>query len=577
MASNSKMEIKKFNGKSFELWKLKMEDLLVERDQWIAVDPGTTPTGTSADDWKKMDRKAKSTIRLCLSDSVLLNVSEEATAKDLWEKLGKLYQSKSLVNKLFLRKKLYNLRMRDGDSVAEHLNAFNTVVSQLVSVDIKISDEDKCISLLCSLPDSWDSLVVAIGSNTTSLKFEEVVSSLLSEEMRRKNMEGHSTDALFARGRSHERNRSNFSSGRSKSKGRSKSPGKFRRVCWRCGKEGHYKKQCRSKVEKKKGSEESSSTEEKTSKEEGGDVYLASSSTHADHEAWLIDSGASFHMTPHREWFCEYEKYDGGNVFLGNDSTTRIIGKGRVKLRLIDGRIRTLPGVLHIPGMARNLISVSKMEDVGVRTIFEKGTCRMVRGAMVLMRGVRFGTLYKLLGSTISDECNSSIVPDIEVEEERTPTVSGEKAMLWHQRLGHIGEKGLRLLHGKGMVEGMSNCLCKEYNTYPTLMNAGATFQRSMDIAFIGEKEQFVVIYLDDITGFSGSDKEHCYHLRKVFSKCRRFGISLNPKKSLFSMMEGKLLGHIVSTEGVRIDPNRVEEIQTLSLPRSKKEVQAFL
>jgi hypothetical protein len=223
---------------------------------------------------------------------------------------------------------------------------------------------------------------------------------------------------------------------------------------WRCGKEGHYKKQCRSKVEKKKGSEESSSTEENTSKEEGGDVYLASSSTHADHEAWLIDSGASFHMTPHREWFCEYEKYDGGNVFLGNDSTTKIIGR----VVLIDARIRTLPGVLHILGMARNLISISKMEDAGVKTIFEKGTYRMVRGAMVLMKGVRFGTLYKLLGSTISDGCNSSIVLDIGVEEERTSIVSGEKVMLGHQRLGHIGEKGLRLLHGKGMVEGMSKC-----------------------------------------------------------------------------------------------------------------------
>jgi hypothetical protein len=211
--------------------------------------------------------------------------------------------------------------------VVENLNAFNTVVSQLVSVELKISDEDKCISLFCSLPDSWDSLVVSIGSNTTSLKFEEVVSSLLSEEMIQKNMEGHSIDALFARGCSQERNRSNLSSGRYKSKGRSKSLGNFVRVCWRCGKEGHYKKQCKSKDEKKKGSEESSSTKENTSKEEGGDVYLASSSTHEDHEAWLIDSGASFHMNPHKEWFCEYERYDGGNVFLGNDSKTKIIGR----------------------------------------------------------------------------------------------------------------------------------------------------------------------------------------------------------------------------------------------------------
>jgi hypothetical protein len=62
MASNLKMEIEKFNGKRFELWKLKMEDLLVDRDQWIVVDPGTAPTRTSADDWKKMDQKAKSTI-----------------------------------------------------------------------------------------------------------------------------------------------------------------------------------------------------------------------------------------------------------------------------------------------------------------------------------------------------------------------------------------------------------------------------------------------------------------------------------------------------------------------------------
>jgi hypothetical protein len=107
-------------------------------------------------------------------------------------------------------------------------------------------------------------------------------------------------------------------------------------------------------------------------------VYFSSSRTHADHEAWLVDSGASFHINPHREWLCEYERYDGGNVFLGDDSITRIIGQGKVKLRYMDGRIRTLPGVIHIPGLAKNLISVSKMDNAWVKTIFEKETYRMV-------------------------------------------------------------------------------------------------------------------------------------------------------------------------------------------------------
>jgi hypothetical protein len=97
-----------------------------------------------------------------------------------------------------------------------------------------------------------------------------------------------------------------------------------------------------------------------------------------------------------------------------------------------------------------------------------------------------------------------------------------------------------------------------------------------MDIDFIGERDKFMVIYLDDIIVFPRSSREHCEHLKTVLTKCRRFGLSLNPNKSLFSM-KGKLLGHIVFAKGVRIDPNRVEVIQTLSLLRSKKQAQSFL
>ena len=70
------------------------------------------------------------------------------------------------------------------------------------------------------------------------------------------------------------------------------------------------------------------------------------------------------------------------------------------------------------------------MDDGGVKTIFEKETCRMVLGEMVLLKGVWFGTLYKLQGSTISDWCNSSIIHDIGVEDEKTPTISRERVIL---------------------------------------------------------------------------------------------------------------------------------------------------
>ena len=92
------------------------------------------------------------------------------------------------------------------------------------------------------------------------------------------------------------------------------------------------------------------------------------------------------------------------------------------------------------------------MADAGVKIVFEKDRCKMIRGAMVLMRGVQYGTLYKLLGKTIIGDYNNTIVLESSNEENNVPEVSGGEAMLWHQRLGHIGEKGIQSLQSKSMV-----------------------------------------------------------------------------------------------------------------------------
>ena len=108
-------------------------------------------------------------------------------------------------------------------------------------------------------------------------------------------------------------------------------------------------------------------------------------------------------------------------------------------------------------------------------------------------------------------------------------------------------------------------------------MNAGENFQREMDIDCLEEKDNFFVIYMDDITIYSKYERDHTNHFENLFLKCRRYGISLNPRKSKFSMKEGKLLGHIISKDGIRIDPNIVKYILKVEVPRNKREIQSFI
>src|SRR5229473_2135233 len=98
-----------------------------------------------------------------------------------------------------------------------------------------------------------------------------------------------------------------------------------------------------------------------------------------------------------------------------------------------------------------------------------------------------------------------------------------------------------------------------------------------MDIAFCGLIGLSVVVYLDDITIFSKKREEHAFHLRQIFERCRKYGISLNPKKCVFAIMEGKLLGHIVSKKGISIDPKRIKAIKQIPLPHNKKGMQSFM
>ncbi|KAJ4703754.1 Retrovirus-related Pol polyprotein from transposon TNT 1-94 [Melia azedarach] len=380
--SGMNVKIDKFTGRnSFSLWQIKMRALLKQQGLWAPLarklaDPITAEMAV-------LEEKAHSTIMLCLADDIITEVAEEETVQGLWVKLEGLYMTKSLTNKLLLKQRLFSLRMQEGMPLRDHLDQLNTILLELRNIDVKVEDEDAALILLVSLPLSYENFVQSfiVGKDTVSL--EEVRSSLHTRELRHKAT-GTGADNQAA-GLVASESYGHGNSGKKKfKKPVSKGP-KPNDVCNYCKEKGHWKSDC---PKKKRQQDKLTGTAAVADTNSEEDIALVADE-HTDHnDVWILDSGASYHICPRREWFTTYEQVDGGNISMANSS-------------ICEG------GVLHV-----------------------------CKGSNVVLKGVKRGTLYFLQGSTLS---GSVAVASSEIDKDNM-------TKLWHMRLGHMSARGMQIL-----------------------------------------------------------------------------------------------------------------------------------
>ena len=123
--SFAKFDVVKFDGSgNFGLWQRRVKDLLVQQGMMKAL-YGKQPKGMNNMDWKDLEAKAAATIRLCLANDVMYHVMDEESPVAIWLKLESWYISKSLTNKLYLKQKLYGLKMAESLDLSQHINVFN--------------------------------------------------------------------------------------------------------------------------------------------------------------------------------------------------------------------------------------------------------------------------------------------------------------------------------------------------------------------------------------------------------------------------------------------------------------------
>ncbi|GAA0155424.1 hypothetical protein LIER_38084 [Lithospermum erythrorhizon] len=285
-----------------------------------------------AQDWNELDRRCLGYIRDHIDTGVIHHVENETTATACWTKLQGLYERKTTVHKVGLIRQLSRLRFEDGQLITEHLNNLEHLFNQLTTMGVNFTDEVQALWLLGTLPESLETLCVSLSTSSAdgSIKKEAVTNAILNENLRRATgVEGrqqHIQDTLVFEKKKKSNFRKNNKTVQSKSKGKDKREDK----CHYCEKLGHWKSDCYSFKR------DTANGTVKPKKKE---------------DEWIIDSGASFHVTPHKNFFYSYEEGDYGVVKMGNNGISKIIVVGDVHLKTAQGHTIILEKVRHIPDL----------------------------------------------------------------------------------------------------------------------------------------------------------------------------------------------------------------------------------
>ena len=109
------------------------------------------------------------------------------------------------------------------------------------------------------------------------------------------------------------------------------------------------------------------------------------------------------------------------------------------------------------------------------------------------------------------------------------------------------------------------------------LKNAGATYQRAMNLIFHDLLGVILEVYIDDIVTKSAGLDHHLADLRLALERMRRYGLKMNPLKCAFGVSAGKFLGFIIHEKGIEIDPKRIEAMRKVEAPTCKKDLQKFM
>ena len=442
---SEKIIIDKFCGDNYATWSRYMRGVFLTKSVWEVVNRQTTPTFTDPrlkDEYVRANNIAFGLLLLHIDAEYHHTIDDCEEAWVAWTRLRELYQGSQKAGRIYLKRQLFSIEMKEDENVLQHCNEVLNIHAKLINVGAKMEDEDVAICLLRSLPKSYENVVLHVEMSNAELKTQEVIKVLTNEHVKRMG------DKKTMKTEDHV-----------KAFNAEKEP----RVCSYCGKVGHSVDRCWSKNKQngrksnRFGGNKRANYVERDDFDDGEyplafvvSMECGVPSNNALQGMWAIDSGATHHICNDKSKFQVLDERNHGDLVVANGSTTKILGVGTVNERIMlpNGEIRDIliENALYVPTVGKNLLSIPQINKSNkFQVVFDGPTMNVVAktSKKVVATADFIDGLYWLRASRAPRN-----------EAKAVMAVRANLESTFHARMGHASNQVLRQLIRDNMVKG---------------------------------------------------------------------------------------------------------------------------
>lgn len=438
--------IEKLTSNNYDTWSIIIESVLKSKKLWTMMFQEPINDKAPSDDDIAKDEEAKSIIYSSMSREEIQKSGISESAGDLWLKIKENHEGADVDQRNLALSDFMLFSYRKGEHLTSYCGRFELALSKAESTGVVMDESMKFHIFRNNLPKDLKMMANfwlmanpegRISSLMTSLKLQHHI-----------DQQDTSSAAFYGNVKSNTNEKSNIDL-----------PSKQKKFCKYCRKKGHSINECNKKASKDKAEANTSKCQENFAKR---GAFSVLDHTIRNQYDWIIDSGASWHMTPNKSLLTNYTQLDQPkSITIGDGKELLAIGKGKYSFH--SGRYEgDLFDVMFVPGLSENLLSVGHAMAKGNEIEFSNDEVLFKQNSITRLKG------RKILGNLFVVELKPSKSTHFATEHSNNFSSSQANPSIdeWHKRFGHTSIENVKAIARSNAVDGLKidnknaeNCL----------------------------------------------------------------------------------------------------------------------